>query len=97
MKKTLLFTSQEQREINQLMDDIYNDAVDLLDMSWSDLAKRAGLSYSTVYRLGERITLNPQIKTVLRLAGAVGRKVTLERRIPVRRRKYREVGMSAVI
>lgn len=48
--------------------------------SWSDIAKRSGLAYETVRKLGERRTRLPQFRTVELLARCLGGHVTFETR-----------------
>lgn len=76
---------EEYRELNKIVDQIYEEAGEL-NMSWPKLAAKAGLSYITVYRLGIRWTQYPRAATVLRLAKAVGFTITLERKVKLRLR-----------
>ncbi len=64
-------------ELNALVDQIFNIAADDMGWSWSKLAQEATLSGSTVDRIGNRDTKYPLLRTVLKLAKAVGLKVTL--------------------
>jgi transcriptional regulator with XRE-family HTH domain len=42
------------------------------DWSWRELARRAGVSYPTVYRLGMYETVYPRFHTLWKIARAVG-------------------------
>lgn len=57
---------------DQLFDMAYMEG-----LTWIGFAKRAGVSYTTVYNLGMRITRYPQLRTIYRLAKAVGLDVRL--------------------
>jgi ribosome-binding protein aMBF1 (putative translation factor) len=59
-------------ELHRLIDSIFQRATDQFDWSWSQLATNANLTYVTVHRLGERITMYPRFRTVYCLAKAVG-------------------------
>ena len=54
--------------------------------TWAEFAKRAGVSYSTVYNLGTYKTKRPQLRTALLLCQAAGVEMP-----PVLRRKLRVV------
>lgn len=58
--------------LDSCVDDIFHTAADQKDWSWPQLARAAGLSYSTVLKLGNRGTRRPQHMTVWKLARAVG-------------------------
>ena len=58
--------------LDQLVDDIYEAATDVYDYSWYQLAYEAHLAYNTVHRLGMRETKLPRLKTLFKLAAAVG-------------------------
>jgi len=66
------------RELNRLVDAIYQDATDR-GWSWIDLAGEAGVAVTTVYHLGERQTRFPEFRTVFRLAAAVGMQLQLQK------------------
>ena len=59
-----------QGYLNKLVDEFYKKATKDR-VTWQELAKKAGLSYATVYRLGMRITKYPQLRTVFALAKAL--------------------------
>lgn len=65
------------RELNNLVDEIFNEAYDSFNWSWGELANAAGLSMATVYRIGNRETQLPSHRTIFRLAKAVGMKLRL--------------------
>ena len=71
-------------ELDRILDILFEEAVKLGFTKWSDLrdATRTvdgkGLSYRTIVNLGERWTKRPQMRTVLLIAGAVGKRVVLE-------------------
>lgn len=52
-------------------DVIFERATYQIGWDWKELAQIAGLSYSTVYRLGMRQTRFPQLRTFFKLAQAV--------------------------
>lgn len=58
--------------LHGIIDKIYEAAKNDFQMNWNQLAGRAGLTYHTVYALGERLTRYPQFLTVYKLAKAVG-------------------------
>lgn len=60
------------RALNRLVDDIFSVATYEKDWTWGRLAKEAGVAYTTVCRLGERETRLPQLRSIYRLAKAVG-------------------------
>lgn len=66
-----------EKELNAIVDRIFEIAADDYVISWGDLATAAGLSYGCVYNLGERNTRLPQHRTVWRLAKAVGLRLEL--------------------
>ena len=57
--------------LNHLVDALFEEAY-AQEMSWASLAKKAGLSYATVRKLGERKTKYPQYRSVMLIASAVG-------------------------
>lgn len=79
---------QYLHDLNELIDDLYADAFERYDWTWSELATKAGLAYATVVNLGNKTTRLPRLQTVWKLAAAVGRKVTLTA-APVKSRKGR--------
>lgn len=58
--------------LHKIIDDIFQEAADTYEYTWSQLASHADLAYGTVERLGERITKYPHFRTVYKLAQAVG-------------------------
>jgi len=66
-------------KLESFVDDIYEIAHDVWDFSWVDLAEEAGCSYTTVWRLGMRVTRWPRLQTIFKLARAVGMDVDLIR------------------
>lgn len=65
-------------QLNQIVDDIYDEACIVCDWSWAKLAQKADLSAATVSRLGRRITQRPHLLTVWKLAKAVGFEIRIE-------------------
>lgn len=72
-------TLKEFRALHKVVDEIYAEAY-RLDWPYEELARRAKLAYSTVYRLGTYETVYPRAATVFALAKAVGFEVVLEKR-----------------
>lgn len=74
-KKKRPTTKRSEREyfaaLNKALDDIYQASADL-NWSWPVFADQAGIARSTVYKLGDRATRYPQLRTVYQLARAVG-------------------------
>lgn len=70
----MLMPLKEFKALHRVVDQIFEEAY-RMDLSWSELAERAGLSLSTVYNLGNYDTLYPRAATVFQLAQAVGFKV----------------------
>lgn len=61
--------------LNYVVDDIFNEASKRY--TWLQLADKAGVSHTTVYRLGTRVTRLPQLRTIFLLAKAAGLDVKL--------------------
>ena len=59
------------KSLNHLVDELFEVAYKQ-HMTWSQLAKKSGLSYATVRKLGERKTKYPQYRSVMLIAHAVG-------------------------
>jgi len=57
--------------LNHLVDELFEVAYSQ-HLTWSVLAKKSGLAYSTVRKLGERKTKYPQYRSVMLLAHALG-------------------------
>lgn len=73
-------------ELDELLDEIYElSGTKVWDDT--DLARVAGLSKSTVYRIGNRITRLPRFRTIQKLGAAVGLRVVFEQRLRVARHK----------
>lgn len=66
------------RQLHRIIDDIYTRAANEYDMTWSQLAASAGLSYMTVAKLGDRETKFPRHMTIYKLAAAVGMLLELQ-------------------
>lgn len=69
-----------ERFLEKMTDEVFERATDVYGLTWTELAERAGLSPSTVYRLGNRITKYPQLRTFFLLAKAVRMNVRLLRK-----------------
>lgn len=69
--------SYYERELNRLVDEIYEEACNVRGWKWQKLADKAGLSYQTIRRLGNRETRLPQLRTVILLVKAVGMSIQL--------------------
>lgn len=69
------FTPQDKEyfaALHQIVDDVFDRAAKVYEYTWSKLAANADLTYGTVERLGDRITLFPRFQTVYKLCRAVG-------------------------
>ena len=64
--------------LEKLTDELFERASQ--EYTWPEFAKKAGLHYSTVYNLGTRKTRFPQLRTIYKLAKAVGYDVRLVQR-----------------
>lgn len=64
--------------LNHLVDELF-EAAFKDGMTWSQIATGSGLAYSTVRKLGERVTRYPQYRTVLLIANAVGGSVQFKK------------------
>jgi len=73
-------------DLNRLLDKIF-DWCDDHDYTWYDMAIMSGLSYSTIYNLGERITVFPQLRTVMLLTKGVGYTLHLDNKIKLKIKK----------
>lgn len=65
------------KELHGLLDQIYDIATDNHKWTWGRLAREAGIATETVNRLGDRLTKFPHLRTVIRLAQAVGLNIRL--------------------
>lgn len=63
-------------DLHRIIDVIFEEAY-RRDWTWADLARFAGVSYYTVWRLGERDTRYPQTLTVWKLSKSVGMSVKI--------------------
>ena len=72
--------------LNKLIDVVFKEAS--TKYTWRELAKKAGLSYTTVYRLGTYKTKFPQLRTAYLLCKTVG----MELPAIHSRRKYKIAG-----
>jgi DNA-binding Xre family transcriptional regulator len=63
-----------KKAITQTLEDIFMAAHDknICNFKKMELAKRSGLSYSTIYNLRTRKTKDPKYSTILKLCDAVG-------------------------
>ena len=79
-------TIEEFNAINNLLDDLFEMA---RQNGWSkpELARRAGLSVATIYRLTSYKSMYPRVQTVFMVAQALGLKMVLA---PIR--KMRKAG-----
>ena len=71
--------------LNKLIDNVFTEASKY--WTWKELAKQAGLSYATVYRLGTYKTKRPQLRTAYQLCKAVGIELPT-----IHTRKYKVAG-----
>lgn len=71
--------SHYERFLTSMTDQIFEEAV-MQGLTWIGLAKKSGLSITTVYNLGNRVTRFPQLRTFFLLAKAVGMNVRLLRK-----------------
>ena len=68
-----------ERFLISMTDQIFEEAVKR-GLTWIELASHAGVSPTTVYNLGNRITRFPQLRTFFLLAKAVRMNVRLLRK-----------------
>lgn len=59
-------------DLHSIVDEVYDEAANTFDWTWSQLATHAELCYATVARLGDRDTKWPRYMTVYKLCKAVG-------------------------
>lgn len=74
-KEFARFPSDEQsyfRWLHKMLDEIFKQAANEHELSLWELAAKATLHYTTVQKLADRQTYYPQIRTVRKLAIAVG-------------------------
>lgn len=60
------------RDLHKVIDQVFQEAANAYDWTWSRLAVQAGLGYMTVANLGDRKTRWPRFSTIWRLCKAVG-------------------------
>ncbi len=70
--------------LHGIVDELFNAAF-RKGWSWPMIARASGLSYSTVLKLGNRITCYPRHMTVWKISKALGLSYTFE--YPIARRK----------
>lgn len=75
-----MHTKKQQRDyekrLDAMIETIFKES-DRLDLSLADMARRSGLHYNTVCNLNSYATRLPRLRTVLKLAWAVGLDVQL--------------------
>jgi hypothetical protein len=59
-------------ELHRIVDEVFSEAADTYDWTWSKLATHAELCYATVAKLGDRETKWPRYSTIYKLCKAVG-------------------------
>lgn len=82
-KKVSLLAANEveyYRALHSIVDAVYEEAAQS-SWNWFQLSKQSGISYTTVYNLGERITRWPQFRTIFKLCRAVGWDLTISKKI----------------
>lgn len=62
-----------EKYLERLIDEVFTEAA--TRWTWHELAKEAGVSYNTVWRLGTYQTKLPQLRTAYLLCKAVGREL----------------------
>lgn len=65
------------RDLHKIIDEVFEEAHQQHEWTWSQLADQANLAYQTVCNLGDRVTKYPRFLTVYRLAKAVGWEVVV--------------------
>ena len=75
-----------ERFLSRLVDDLFNEAYGQ-KLSWKDFAKTSNLSYSTIVRLGTRVTRFPRLDTIFKIARALGKVIEIKKRIKRKLRK----------
>lgn len=58
--------------LHAIVDEVYTEAADTYDWTWSQLATNAELCHATVAKLGDRETKWPRFSTIYKLCQAVG-------------------------
>ena len=66
------------QELDRILDELFEDAVNMGYTNWNRIAEASGLTHTCVANLGERITKRPQLRTVLMLASAVNKTVVFK-------------------
>lgn len=85
-KKTKLDPDYE-KALEAATDVIFDYATYQLDWTWQTLAIKAEVNYSTVRRLGSRVTRYPQWRTFWKLAKACGLEMQFVELRPARRQR----------
>lgn len=80
------------RDLHKIIDEVFAEAANSFDWTWSQLAVNAGLSYQTVANLGDRATKWPRFLTIYRLAKAVGWELVLRETKTARKAADLKVG-----
>jgi len=75
-----------ERFLRDLVDELYEDAAGR-EWSWKEFAGHSRLSYSTIFRLGMRITRFPRFDTIFKIATALDRAIEIRKRVKHRLRK----------
>jgi len=78
-------TFEECRELRKLAKMIFQRAKEL-DMSYWDLAVRANMWYTTVWKLGTNRSIYPRASTILALAKAVGMEIKFNTKVELKLR-----------
>ena len=73
-----------QRFLEDLTEEFFADTAKR-QWSWKQLATASDLSYSTIFRLGMRITRYPRLDTVFKIAKALGKYIETKKRF---KRRY---------
>jgi hypothetical protein len=68
------------QRLDEIIDELFSAATYQCDWTWNQFAAESGLAYSTVCRLGERTTRVPHLRTIFRMANAVGMDVKVLKR-----------------
>lgn len=78
------FDPEYEVVLGSIVDEIYNLAWHKHDWDWGELAANSGCAKSTVYRLGNRETVLPQLYTIVKLARAVVKKLSISDLAPAK-------------
>ena len=80
------------RDLHKIIDEIFAEAANQNEWTWSQLASHAGLAYQTVANLGDRATKWPRFMTIYRLAKSVGWELVVRETKTVRKGAALTVG-----